>query len=246
VFPFPKPSSLIYFLCKIATSKEDIILDFFSGSATTAHAVMKLNCEDNGNRKYILMQYPEKLEETSDAYKAGYRTICDIGKARIQSVANNLIKDNANSDLGFKVFEVSDTNIKWNFMNEIGQININQIQSSPDTIDFMPNFNDIDVVYELMLRQRDVALSEKLEQLTEIGKRTYLYANSFLICLETEITEKLVESISRLNPVPIKFIFRDSAFKDDIALKDETFRRLKALVEKNSLNVKNTYTVEFI
>lgn len=97
-----------------------------------------------------------------------------------------------------------------------------------------------------MLRQRNVALSETLELLSDIGSRTYLYADSFLVCLETQITEELVEKLSELNPLPIKFIFRDSAFKDDIALKDETFRRLKALAEKNAGTNKLTYTVEFI
>ena len=92
----------------------------------------------------------------------------------------------------------------------------------------------MDIVYELMLRQRDVALSETLEQLSDIGSRTYLYASSYLVCLETEITEELVSKLAELDPLPIKFIFRDSAFKDDIALKDETFRRLKALIEKNA------------
>jgi adenine-specific DNA-methyltransferase len=110
----------------------------------------------------------------------------------------------------------------------------------------MPGANDIDIVYELMLRQRDVALSETLETLTDIGSRTYLYASSFLVCLETEVSTELIEKIAAIDPLPIKFIFRDSAFKDDIALKDETFRRLKALVEKNSGNRKAAYTVEFI
>ena len=126
------------------------------------------------------------------------------------------------------------------------QLNVEQMEYNPDLVDFMPYSNDVDVVYELMLRQRDVPLSETLEQLTGIGNRTYLYANSFLVCLETEITEDLISKLAELDPLPIKFIFRDSAFKDDIALKDETFRRLKALVEKNAGTNKPTYTVEFI
>ena len=129
---------------------------------------------------------------------------------------------------------------------DMGQLDVSQIESDPDSMDFMPNTKDIDVVYELMLRQRDVALSESVELLSDIGNRTYLYASSFLVCLETEVTENLVEKIAAIDPLPIKFIFRDSAFKDDIALKDETFRRLKALVEKNSGESKPTYTVEFI
>lgn len=129
---------------------------------------------------------------------------------------------------------------------DMGQINVNQLEYAPDLVDFMPGANDIDIVYELMLRQRDVALSETLEQLSDIGSRTYLYASSYLVCLEITITEDLVSILAKLDPLPIKFIFRDSAFKDDISLKDETFRKLKALIEKNAGASKPTYTVEFI
>ena len=151
-----------------------------------------------------------------------------------------------NLDIGFKVFRVADTNIKWNSLMDAGQLDLAQIESTPDLVDFMPDANDVDIVYELMLRQRDVPLSETLEQLSDIGNRTYLYASSYLVCLETEITVELINKLAELDPLPIKFIFRDSAFKDDIALKDETFRRLKALIEKNAGNSKVTYTVEFI
>ena len=248
VFPFPKPSSLIYFLCKIHTDESDIILDFFSGSATTAHAVMKLNSEDNGKRRYILVQIPEKLDESSEAYRAGFHNICEIGKERICLAGDRIKAENpeANVDIGFKVFRVADTNIKWNSLVDAGQLDLSQIELTPDLVDFMPRANDVDIVYELMLRQRDVALSETLEQLSDIGNRTYLYASSYLVCLETEITVELINKLAELDPLPIKFIFRDSAFKDDIALKDETFRRLKALIEKNAGTDKPTYTVEFI
>ena len=244
MFPFPKPSSLIYFLCKIHTNEKDIILDFFSGSATTAHAVMKLNSEDNGKRRFILVQIPEKIDESSEAYKAGFYNICEIGKERIRRAGESILKEKTDCDvdIGFKVFRISDTNIKWNSLMDAGQLDMAQIESTPDLVDFMPDANDVDIVYELMLRQRDVPLSETLEQLSDIGNRTYLYASSYLVCLETELINKLAE----LDPLPIKFIFRDSAFKDDIALKDETFRRLKALIEKNAGNSKVTYTVEFI
>ena len=129
---------------------------------------------------------------------------------------------------------------------DMGQINVNQLEYAPDLVDFMPGANDIDIVYELMLRQRDVALSETLEQLSDIGSRTYLYASSYLVCLEITITEDLVSILAKLDSLPIKFIFRDSAFKYDISLKDETFRKLKALIEKNAGASKPTYTVEFI
>lgn len=131
-------------------------------------------------------------------------------------------------------------------MEKQGQLDFSQIEAMPDQVDFMPNVRDINIVYELMLRQKDLPLSESLKQLSDLGKRTYLYASSYLVCLETEITEELVSKLSELDPLPIKFIFRDSAFKDDISLKDETFRRLKALIEKNAGINKPAYTVEFI
>ena len=248
VFPFPKPTSLICFLCKIHTSDDDIILDFFSGSATTAHSVMKLNSEDNGRRRFILVQIPEKLAESSEAYRAGFHNICEIGKERIRRAGENILKEKPDCDIdtGFKVFRIADTNIKWNSLTDAGQPDLALLESAPDLVDFMPDSKDIDIVYELMLRQRDVPLSETLEQLSDIGNRTYLYAGGYLVCLETEITVEIVNKLAEINPLPVKFIFRDSAFKDDIALKDETFRRLKVLTEKNAGNGKAAYTVEFI
>lgn len=248
IFPFPKPTSLVKFLCKICTGNDDIILDFFSGSSTTAQSVMELNYEDNANRKFIMIQLSELLDKSSEAHKLGYINLCQLGKERIRRAGDKIKSEHpeADIDIGFKVFRTADTNIKWNSLMDMGQVDMNQLEYTPDLVDFMPDANDVDVVYELMLRQRDVALSETLEQLSDIGSRTYLYASSYLVCLETQITEELVGKLAELDPLPIKFIFRDSAFKDDIALKDETFRRLKALIEKNAGTNKPTYTVEFI
>lgn len=246
IFPFPKPASLVKFLCKICTGREDIILDFFSGSSTTAQSVMEMNSEDNANRKFIMLQLSEVLDKSSEAYKSGYENLCQLGKERIRRAGDKIKLEHPDTDIGFKVFRTANTNIKWNSIMNVGQLDVSQIESDPDSMDFMPNTKDIDVVYEIMLRQRDVALSESVELLSDIGSRTYLYASSFLVCLETEITEALVEKIAAIDPLPIKFIFRDSAFKDDIALKDETFRKLRALVERNSGENKPTYTVEFI
>lgn len=247
-FDYPKPVGLIKRCLQLYSEKDSVVLDFFSGSATTAHAMMELNVEDNGHRKFILVQLPESTEEKSLAYKAGYKNICEIGKERIRRAGDKIKSEHpdADIDIGFKVFRTADTNIKWNSLMDMGQTDIKQMAYKPDLIDFMPDTNDVDVVYELMLRQRDVPLSESLEQLSDIGSRTYLYASSYLVCLETEITEELVSKLAEIDPLPIKFIFRDSAFKDDIALKDETFRRLKALIEKNAGTNKPAYTVEFI
>ena len=266
VFDTPKPTKLIKYIIKLVPNNEDaVILDFFAGSGTTADAVMQLNASDNGKRKFILVQFPENLDESlKNADKDKQMVIknainlCDkldkahelseITMERIRRAGNKIVSENgnANIDSGFKVFRVDNTNIKWNSLIDIGQIDTDQLEYTPDLVDFKLNFKDADVVYEVMLRQRDVALSEKMELLTDIGNRTYLYASSYLVCLETEITETMVNKLAAIDPLPIKFIFRDSAFKDDIALKDETFRRLKTLIEKNSGETKQAYTVEFI
>ena len=288
IFSNPKPVDLIKHLLKMASDKNSIILDFFSGSSTTAHAVMKLNHEDGGNRKFIMTQLKELtyegktkeylengekkekyiidtetgfpiVKKDSKARKKGYYIISEIGKERIRRAGEKIKKEieeyNSNlklgeepkkvPDIGFKVFKVDDTNIKWydleNF-NEESQYSFDD----PDSLDFVLGSNDIDIVYEIMLRQNDVPLSESLEVLTDIGNRTYLYASTYLICLETEITEQMVEKLASLEPLPIKFVFRDSAFKDNISLKDETFRKLRSLIERNSGESKVSYRVEFI
>lgn len=243
-FDTVKPVQLIKYLLQTFANKDSLIMDFFSGSATTAQAIMELNAEDDGERRFILIQCREKYKDESETYLAGFKDVCDVALKRLNCVCD--VCKESNRDFGYKVFEVSQSNIKWNSLMDAGQLDMAQIESTPDLVDFMPDANDVDIVYELMLRQRDVPLSETLEQLSDIGNRTYLYASSYLVCLETEITVELINKLAELDPLPIKFIFRDSAFKDDIALKDETFRRLKALIEKNAGNSKVTYTVEFI
>lgn len=262
LFDNPKPVKLINYLIRAVTynSPNAIILDFFSGSATTAHSVIQLNAEDNGARKFIMVQVPEETEESTEAYNAGYKNICEIGKERIRRAGKKIKEEieTANAqlkigeepkqepDIGFKVFRTADTNIKWNLYNSLGQLDTSAMTHTPDLADFTMGFNDIDVVYEVMLRQKDVPLSSTLETLTDIGSRTYLYGSAYLVCLETNITEELIDKLAALDPLPIKFVFRDSAFKDDINLKDETFRRLKNLIERNSGLEKKSYTVEFI
>jgi len=258
-FSYPKPVKLLNHFISIGTDKNDIILDFFSGSATTAHAVMQLNSEDGGNRKYIMVQLPETTDEKSEAFKAGYKNIAEIGKERIRRAGEKIKQEieeyNSNlklgeepkkvPDIGFKVFKVDDTNIKWYDLENFNEENQYSFDD-PDSLDFVLGSNDIDIVYEIMLRQNDIPLSESLEVLTDIGNRTYLYASTYLICLETEITEEMIEKLASLDPLPIKFVFRDSAFKDNISLKDETFRKLRSLIERNSGESKVSYRVEFI
>lgn len=256
LFDNPKPLALIKDFIKIGTSDDSIILDFFSGSATTAHAVMQLNAEDGGNRKFIMMQFPEETDEKSEAYKAGYKNICEIGKERIRRAAKKIHEDNpsAEFDDGFKVFEVADTNIRWNTISD-EEIKLLTDDDYPtydkENIDFTPGHNDIDIVYEIMLRQFDIPLSTPIEKLPEVSDRTYIFANAVVVCLEPEIDEKLIEKLASIEPVPGKFVLRDSAFNDDIELKDVSYRRLSALIANHQLegerkNRRNNYTVEFI
>lgn len=278
--PFPngkKPVVLMERLLEMQTDENSVIMDFFSGSASMAHAVMQLNAKDNGKRKFIMVQLPENMDELLE--KSDFTTkkdiqeqidildginkphyLTEIGKERVRRAGEKIKEEieTANAqlkigeepkqvpDIGFKVFRTSDTNIKWNIVGVKGQIDSDTMTYTPDLLDFTFGFKDIDVVYEVMLRQKDVPLSEKLETLMDIGSRTYLYGSAYLVCLETEITEELIDKLAALDPLPIKFVFRDSAFKDDINLKDETFRRLKNLIERNSGLTKKTYTVEFI
>ena len=248
VFEFPKPTKLLETLIRTGSSDEDIVLDFFSGSCSTAEALFKLNAEDKCHRKFIMVQLDECCSDNSEAKKEGYETIPQVAIERIKRAGDAVLNDSNCDDLdiGFKVFKVADTNIKWNSLLKEGQLDWTQIESTPDLIDFMPGSKDEDIVYELILRQRDVPLSENLEYLSNIGERTYLYADSYLICLDEKISVEMVDKLASIVPVPVKFVFRDSSFGDDIALKDETFRRLKAIIAKNSGDVMISYTVEFI
>lgn len=232
---------------------------------------MQLNAESTGGarRKFIMVQLAEDLDKNYEKASADEKTvikrsidfldalgkphfITEIGKERIRRAGKMIIADNKdkkdieNLDIGFKVFRTADTNIKWNLFDALGQLDTSAMTHTPDLADFNMGFNDIDVVYEVMLRQKDVPLSSTLETLTDIGIRTYLYGSAYLVCLETEITEELIDKLAAIDPLPIRFVFRDSAFKDDINLKDETFRRLKNLIERNSGLAKKAYTVEFI
>lgn len=267
VFDYPKPVSLLkYLIGFLNLSSEDIIMDFFSGSGTTAQAIFELNSLSNLSSKFILVQLPENLErnlKTADGnskktienalefceQKELPHTIASIAEERIRRAGDKIKAEHpdANIDIGFKVFEIADTNIKWNELElKDEQIDFANLSNNPDQVDFKQGTKDIDVVYEIMLRQKNIPLSSKIEVLDEIGSRTYLYADSYLVCLETQVTNDMIDKLASIDPTPFKYIFRDSAFKDDIDLKTNAFRRLKAMVEKHAGATKKAYTVEFI
>lgn len=254
-FDYPKPVGLIERCLQLYTDKDSIVLDFFSGSATTAHAVMRLNAEDGGSRRFIMVQLPEKTRKNSIAAKDGYQTICDIGKERIRRAGDAIQKEYPDvlQDIGFKVFRVADTNLKWDNMEDKsgkadrdGAAVSENGQNPPDSPDFTTGASDADIVYELMLRQRNVPLSEALELLSDIGNRTWLYAGAYLVCLEPDISTELVNKLTELNPLPTKFIFRESAVQNGTGLKDEMLRRLENAVTKNGGAGKAADTAELI
>lgn len=253
-FDYPKSIDLIKRILELYTDSDSVVLDFFSGSSTTAHATMQLNAEDGGNRKFIMVQLPELCNEKSEAYKNGYKNICEIGKERIRRAGEKIKEENKdkegieNLDIGFKVFRVSDTNIRWISdaikSNEgveekdiITQEELRDNESYKDRLDFNLWFTDLDVVYEMMLKRQDIELTERIEKLSYIGDRTYLVGYTILVCLEENITEEMVRKISEIETSLSWIVFRDSAFEDNINLKTNTINLLRTLIkEKNPRN----------
>lgn len=261
MFSHPKPSTLVKRIITICTENDEIILDFFSGSATTADAVMQLNADDGGNRKFIMVQYPEELDDTEKRAKENKeaidfcdvlgvpRNICEIGKERIRRAGEKIKADHPEADIdtGFKVLRTADTNIRW-IAAETGQTTLEDVLlgSGKDLRDFMPGTKDLDVVYEILLRQYDIPLTANIEQRSEIGPRTYSIADTIIVCLEETVTEDIISKLAAAEPVPHKIILRDSAFADDISLKENAMMRLDALMQKHSTGGRLPYTVEFL
>lgn len=251
IFSAPKTVCLLKLLISLIEDKDSIILDFFSGSATTAHAVMDLNAEDGGNRKYIMVQLPEPTDEKSEAYKAGYKNICEIGKERIRRAGDMIVEENKDKkgiedlDIGFKVFKVEDTNLKLvkDTVKEGISMEEHKAISSKDSKDFNPHFTDIDVVYEMMLKRQDIDLNEEIILLDDIGERTYLVGYTMLICLEEEVTEEMVEKIGSLDVDLSWIIMRDSAFGNNINLKLNTVNKLRTIVKENHRKEQKIYWI---
>ena len=241
VFGFPKPIAILKYLIKAATittaNDNDIILDFFSGSATTAHAVMQLNIEDGGNRRFICVQLPEVTDEKSEAYKAGYKNICEIGKERIrragQKIVGNAFMRSENNtdvqsaerinpfptDVGFKCFKLDDSNLKlWDNTPITGD---NQIEMFKERMNSMihsikDDRTDMDVVYEIMLKM-GVPLDIPVQYVEVNGKPVYIVGEFLLmIALFDDITAEDVDAIAAY--APAKIICAEEGFKDDTAL----------------------------
>lgn len=212
-FDTPKPTVLICRLLKLVVEDNDIILDFFSGSATTAHAVMKLNAEDGGNRKYIMVQLPEPTDENSEAYKAGYKNICEIGKERIRRAAKKIKEETgAGIDYGFRVFRVDSSNMKdvYYTPDKLGQGNIEDLASN-----IKEDRTGEDLLIQVML-ELGLELSLPMETKQIEGKAVhYVAGNSLIACFDEDVPESVIKQIAKDNP--LRVVFRDSSFKDDSA-----------------------------
>ena len=195
-----KPVKMLKELLKIINSKEFICIDFFSGSSSTAHAVMQLNAEDGGNRKYIMVQLPEKTNKDSDAYKAGYKNICEIGKERIRRAAKKLKEENPNSnfDDGFRVLRVDSSNMKDVYYKpeEFTQENLKMFESN-----IKEDRTGEDLLFQIML-DLGIELSSKIEEKYIQDNKIYDVGENFLLaCFDENITEEVVAEIAKLKPI---------------------------------------------
>lgn len=222
VFGFPKPVALLKFLISITTKFDNdaIILDFFSGSATTAHAVMQLNAEDGGHRRFICVQLPEKTDEQSEAYKAGYKTICEIGKERIRRAGEKIKEENKdkegieNLDIGFKVFKLDSSNlVKWDNTPTTDEEEVKKrIQQS--LFYLVEGREDLDLVYEIMLKY-GLSLTLPVEERKFDNVPAYIINHpdyKVLVCLAPNITLSAVEEMDK--ETIGTYIFADRCFAD--------------------------------
>lgn len=214
VVDYPKPVTLMKYLVRMNTYEDDIVLDFFSGSATTAHAVMKLNAEDGGNRKFIMVQLPEPCDEKSEACKAGYKNICEIGKERIRRAAKQIKGEHpeANFDGGFRVFKLADSNMKEVYFrpSEYKQELLSQMTSN-----IKEDRTDMDLLYGCMLEWKlPLSFPHTSEK---VGSYTIHNVNNgdLMACFDENIPEDIIRHMAAKKPRGV--VFRDAGFTDSPA-----------------------------
>ena len=215
VFDYSKPVELLRTITSYATSTSDLVLDFFSGSATTAHAVMKLNAEDGGHRKFIMVQLPEKTDEKSEAYKAGYKNICEIGKERIRRAGRKIKEDAgltapADLDIGFRCLRLDESNMKPVYYTP-EETQQQDLFSLVDNV--KPDRTPEDLLFQVML-DLGVLLSSPIESTEIAGKKVFNVANGFLLaCFDHDVTDETVKAIAQMKPYYAAF--RDSSMAND-------------------------------
>jgi len=214
-FTYPKPIRYIKEIIKtMRYSESSIVLDFFSGSATTAHAVMELNAEDGGNRKFIMVQLPEECDEKSAAYKAGYKNICEIGKERIRRAGEKIKADNADKegiedlDTGFRVLKLDDTNMKdvYYTPDKYSQRSLFDLESN-----IKEDRTELDLLYGCLI-EWGIPLNKSYESMDIDGSMVHIYNDGDLIaCFDEDISEDAIKKIAKMEP--LRAVFRDSSFK---------------------------------
>ena len=217
LFDYPKPSSLIKRLIQISCRPGDIVLDFFAGSCPTAHACYKMNLMDEGDRKFIVVQIPERTEEKSEANNQGYKDIAQLGRERIRRVGKTINQNNNNyeGDIGFKVLKLDSSNIKpWDPSDDMQLA----IEDSVDNI--KSDRDEQDVLYEILLKY-GLDLTLPIEERTIDGSQVYVGGKGALVlCLNGDISLEVVEGIAELkdefDPEIMRVVFRDSGFPDDV------------------------------
>lgn len=220
-FENPKPINLMKYLTRVVIKENDIILDLFSGSGTTAHAVMQLNAEDGGIRKFIMVQLPEPIDEKSEAYKTGYINIAEIGKERIRRAGNKIKEENKDKknieylDIGFKVLKLDTSNIrKWHpDYDDLEQSLLDQVDN------YVGGRSELDVIYEVMLKY-GLDLTYPIEEYLIAGKSVYSIGYGMLmICLDNKITvdvaRGILDKVKELAPETVRVLFKDNGLLDD-------------------------------
>lgn len=227
IFTNPKPTKLIKLMSQLSTENTDIILDFFAGSCTTAHAVLDLNKQDNGNRKFIMVQLPEKCDEKSEAFKAGYKTIAEIGKERIRRVLKKIKEEQdgkldfgeGKQDLGFKVFKLQKSNFKiWQPKIENEEELVRQLELHIDPVD--ENAKTENILYELLLKS-GIPLTAKIE----MKEGRYLVNENEIALMLVKVDEGIIKDI--MAEKPNKIITLDRLFKNNDQLKTNTALQMK-------------------
>lgn len=214
IFQSPKSIDMLHQCILMAQQKDIIVLDFFSGSGSTAHALLKANAEDGGTRKFILVQIPEKCEKTTEAAKAGYKTICEIGEERIRRAGKKIREESPQTtgdlDIGFRVFKVDSSNMKDVYYRP-SEVDQGQMNIFADNIkgDRTPE----DLLFQVML-DLGVLLSSKIEETVIAGKKVFSVANGYLIaCFDKDVTDETVEAIAKKKP--FYAVFRDAGIASD-------------------------------
>jgi len=229
-FDTPKPTMLVKKIAQLFREEKDfLVLDFFSGSSTSAHAVMQLNAEDNGNRKFIMVQLPEVTDEKSEAYKAGYKNIAEIGKERIRRAGNKIVEDNQDKegidklDIGFRVYKTDSSNMKEVYYHpeQLTQDDIFSLESN-----IKEGRKPDDLLTQVIL-DLGLELNLPIEQKEMYGNNVFIVqTNALVACFDDNINIKIIDEIAELKP--FKVVFKDASFaasKDRINL-EERFKRL--------------------